>query len=131
MDRSSSNSSIMLTSTSQRGAGGGIGTNQRRRQSNATTANVDIEVPAAVMTGSGGIVDRTFQVGSPPSSSGGSMGSESEMMRRALIMGGIEGIADGLAMNMSDNENRSPEIGSAVSALGASSGGSSINGNKF
>ena len=81
------------------------------------------------------------------------MGSESEMMRRALIMGGIEGIvdsflfltqadffliihflkgiADGLAMNMSDNENRSPEIGSAVSALGASSGGSSINGNKF
>ena len=42
----------------------------------------------------GGIVDRTFQVGSPPSSSGGSMGSESEMMRRALIMGGIEGIVD-------------------------------------
>ena len=79
----------------------------------------------------GGIVDRTFQVGSPPSSSGGSMGSESEMMRRALMMGGIEGIADGLAMNMSDNENRSPEIGSAVSALGNSSGGSSINGNKF
>ena len=36
-----------------RGAGGGIGVNQRRRQSSATTANVDIEVPAAIMTGSG------------------------------------------------------------------------------
>ena len=34
-------------------AGGGIGVNQRRRQSSATTANVDIEVPAAIMTGSG------------------------------------------------------------------------------
>merc|ERR1719433_2304286 len=98
MDRSSSNSSIMLTSTSQRGAGGGIGANQRRRQSSATTANVDIEVPAAIMTGSGGIVDRSFQVGSPPSSSGGSMGSESEMMRRALIMGGIEGMENSFTL---------------------------------
>merc|ERR1719400_1241517 len=77
----------------------------------------------------GGIVDRTFQVGSPPSSSGGSIGSESERIHRALILGGIE--QDGLVLNMSDHENRSPEVGSAVSALGASSGGSSINGNKF
>ena len=76
-------------------------------------------------------MDRTFQVGSPPSSSGGSIGSDqSEMIRRALVMGGIEQDG-GLLLNMSDNENRSPEIGSAVSALGASSAGSSINGNKF
>merc|ERR1719400_2206235 len=120
---------MLLTSTSLRGSGSGAASHQRRRQSSATTANVDIEVPAAVMTGSGGIVDRTFQVGSPPSSSGGSIGSESERIHRALILGGIE--QDGLVLNMSDHENRSPEVGSAVSALGASSGGSSINGNKF
>ena len=33
----------------------------------------------------GGIVDRTFQVGSPPSSSGGSIGSESERIHRQDI----------------------------------------------
>merc|ERR1719476_11436 len=123
MNRSASNSSMLMTmtSTSLRGhASGTTGVNQsRRRQSSATTANVDIEVPAAIMTGSGGIVDRTFQVGSPPSSSGGSIGSESERIHRALILGGIE--QDGLVLNMSDHENRSPEVGSAVSALGASS----------
>merc|ERR1719442_83975 len=122
MNRSASNSSMLMTmtSTSLRGhASGATGVNQ----SSTTTANVDIEVPAAIMTGSGGIVDRTFQVGSPPSSSGGSIGSESERIHRALILGGIE--QDGLVLNMSDHENRSPEVGSAVSALGASSGGSS------
>merc|ERR1712008_606242 len=101
-----------MTSTSLRGhasgaTGGATGVNQnRRRQSSATTANVDIEVPAAIMTGSGGIVDRTLQVGSPPSSSGGSIGSESERIHRALILGGIE--QDGLVLNMSDHENRLP-----------------------
>ena len=53
MNRSSSNSSMLLTSTSLRGSGSGAASHQRRRQSSATTANVDIEVPAAVMTGSG------------------------------------------------------------------------------
>ena len=47
-----------MTSTSLRGhvssSGGAREVNQnRRRQSSATTANVDIEVPAAIMTGSG------------------------------------------------------------------------------
>ena len=61
MNRSASNSSMLMpmTSTSLRGhasgaTGGATGVNQsRRRQSSATTANVDIEVPAAIMTGSG------------------------------------------------------------------------------
>ena len=57
MNRSASNSSMLMTmtSTSLRGhASGATGVNQsRRRQSSATTANVDIEVPAAIMTGSG------------------------------------------------------------------------------
>ena len=57
MNRSASNSSMLMTmtSTSLRGhASGATGINQsRRRQSSATTANVDIEVPAAIMTGSG------------------------------------------------------------------------------
>ncbi len=127
MNRSSSNSSMMLM---QRGAGPGVAPgsgNQRRRGS--TTANVDIEMPAALISGSGGIIDRSFMVGSPPSSSG-SMGSDhSEMFRRNLELGGI--VPEGLPMNMSDNENRSPEVGSAVSALGASSGSSSVNGTKF
>ena len=89
---------------------------QRRRVSSATTANVDIELP--VMSGSGGIVDRSFVVGSPPSSSGGSLGS------RLFLH-------DGSSLVMSDDhENRSPEIGSAVSAREAfeASSGSSING---
>ena len=60
VNRSASNSSMLMaiTSTSLRGhtssSGGASGVNQnRRRQSSATTANVDIEVPAAIMTGSG------------------------------------------------------------------------------
>ena len=60
MNRSASNSSMLMTmtSTSLRGhvnsSGGAREVNQkRRRQSSATTANVDIEVPAAIMTGSG------------------------------------------------------------------------------
>ena len=61
MNRSASNSSMLMpmTSTSLRGhasgaTGGATGVSQsRRRQSSATTANVDIEVPAAIMTGSG------------------------------------------------------------------------------
>ena len=60
MNRSASNSSMLMTmtSTSSRGHGntsfGAREVNQnRRRQSSATTANVDIEVPAAIMTGSG------------------------------------------------------------------------------
>ena len=49
---------MTMTSTSLRGHGSSSGgareVNQnRRRQSSATTANVDIEVPAAIMTGSG------------------------------------------------------------------------------
>lgn len=123
MNRSASNSSMLL-SAATRGAA-----NAAQRRRSGATANVDIEMPAAVLSSSGGIAG-TFMVGSPPSSSGGSIGSDhSEMFRRALELGGI--VQDGLVMNMSDNENRSPEIGSAVSALGASSGGSSINGTKF
>ena len=122
MNRSTSNSSIVLSFRG--GSGNG------RRQSSATTAHMDIEMPAAVMSSSGGIVDRTFRVGSPPSSGGGSIGSEqSDLFRRALEAGTL--VQDGLVMHMSDTENRSPEVGSAVSALGASSGNSSINGNKY
>ena len=49
---------MTMTSTSLRGHGGISGgareVNQNRRcQSSATTANVDIEVPAAIMTGLG------------------------------------------------------------------------------
>ena len=100
------------------------------RRRSATTASVDIEVPAtaALVSASGSsIVDR-FVVGSPPSSSGSMGSNNSEMIRRALEMGGI--VQDGLIMNMSDHENRSPEIGSAVSAREAfeASSGSSING---
>ena len=51
---------MTMTSTFLRGHGSSSGgareVNQnRRRQSSATTANVDIEVPAAIMTGSGNV----------------------------------------------------------------------------
>ena len=131
MNRSASNSSMVLSFRGSGNAPAAAGSiNTRRRESSATTAHMDIELPAAVISGSGGIVDRTFRVGSPPSSGGNSMGSDqSEIIRRALEAGAM--IQDGLVMPMSDNENRSPEVGSAVSALGASSGNSSINGSKY
>ena len=49
---------MTMTSTSLRGhansSGGAREVNQnKRRQCSATTSNVDIEVPAAIMTGSG------------------------------------------------------------------------------
>ena len=118
INRSGSSSSMAVQKTSI----------QRRRGS--TSANVDIEMPAAITVASSIGMDRGFMVGSPPSSNG-SMGSDqSEVIRRALEMGGIvqEGfIADGL-------DNRSPEIGSAVSAREAfavASNSSSVNGGQI
>ena len=105
MNRSASNSSMQVNP-------GRSSSTQKRQGSSTTTANVDIELPAAVMAGTGGLVDRTFMVGSPPSSNGSIGSDKSEMIRRALEMGGI--VQDGFVL--SDGENRSPEIGSAVSA---------------
>ena len=105
MNRSGSNSSMQVNP-------GRSSSTQKRRGSSTTTANVDIELPAAVLAGTGGLVDRTFMVGSPPSSNGSIGSDKSEVIRRALEMGGI--VQDGFVL--SDGENRSPEIGSAVSA---------------
>ena len=106
MNRSGSNSSMQVN------PGRSSSSTQKRRGSSTTTANVDIELPAAVLAGTGGLVDRTFMVGSPPSSNGSIGSDKSEVIRRALEMGGI--VQDGFLL--SDGENRSPEIGSAVSA---------------
>lgn len=105
---------------------------QRRRGS--TSANVDIELPAtanAVLPSGSSGLDRSFMVGSPPSSNGSIGSDKSEVIRRALEMGGI--IQDGFVQ---EGDNRSPEIGSAVSAREAfavaastASNSSSVNGN--
>lgn len=101
-----------------------------------SSANVDIEMPPEVLAGTGGIVDKTFMVGSPPSSSGGSLGSDqSEVIRRALEggpvnLGRIVGGVDDMLPEESSS-GRSPEIGSAVSAnetLGTSA--DSVNGGR-
>ena len=115
MNRSGSSSSMQVHKSSV----------QRKRGS--TSANVDIELPATIMTsgGSSGL-DRSFMVGSPPSSNGSIGSDKSEVIRRALEMGGI--IQDGF---LQEGENRSPEIGSAVSAREAfavASNSSSVNG---
>lgn len=121
------------------GSSGGLVTVPAPRRGGGATASVDIELPAPVLTG---LVDKTFMVGSPPSSSGGSMGSDrSELIRQGLEMGGVMninpvggaggGAGDCDMMQMSDHESRSPEIGSAVSAketYGTSAGNNSMNG---
>ena len=117
MNRSGSSSSMMQ---------GHKSSIQRKRGS--TSANVDIELPATIMTsgGSSGL-DRSFMVGSPPSSNGSIGSDKSEVIRRALEMGGI--VQDGF---LQEGENRSPEVGSAVSAREAfavaGSNSSSVNG---
>ena len=101
MNRSGSNSSMQVNP----GRSG-----QRRRGS--STANVDIALPAAALNTGTSMIDGSFLVGSPPSSNGSIGSDKSEVIRRALEMGGI--VQEGFVL--SDGENRSPEIGSAVSA---------------
>lgn len=123
---------VLASPTKSRGASV-IPPLQRRvgKKGSTASANMDIELPATVLGGTGGIIDKSFLVGSPPSSSGESLGSDqSEMIRRALELGGVIPIApEGLILS---DENQSPEIGSAVSAreaFGASGGGGAAGSN--